>query len=858
MFYGKVTRYTHYFAVIAYEPKLRLALREYMGMFEEKELRRIQGRFRNVPKRMWCRRSLRNGVRAFSINDWPNFIKVLDQYGLSESDLEITTVEPNEGKSVPLKVRDGYTPWDDQIPLVKHGKEIGPQYAVTLQPGGGKASVLSAPIKVPGGWSTMGEMYVGKTITRRDGGKQQVTGVFPQGVTKVRRVHFADGRYTDVNPEHLWEIRIRSNERSRVVDTNEIQRLLDLNNDMSKRITVPLCQPEDSPDLDLPIHPYILGVILGDGHISKNYVTITKKDEFVFDRIRRLLPAELELSGKLSEETGVYTYRIITSEYGRKHGLNNTLIRDLRAMGLDNRKANDKFIPPDYLNGSIEQRYDLLQGLMDTDGTVDYKSTLSYSSVSSDLAKDVQYLARSLGGIASLSTRIPKYSYKGVLLEGQVDNRVFLRMPVPRDVFSLPRKKRLARNNQYTDELRLRIVRIEERPDEETQCITVDSEDHLYITDDFIVTHNTAIAMFLAEFFGKRFAVITKGGYEGRWVPAFYEYLELTPDEVRSCCGAKAIANLIKEAKKHGIDQVKAIFISTGGFRDYIKKYEDGHYDGTHCEDVPPEKLLDFLEVGFRITDEAHQDIHLNFLVDLYTNMKRTLYLTGTLYPTVEFMRRIYEMYLPLEIRKTTKFKVYAEAVEVFYYLNDPDSAKYTDSQGSYNHIIFEQWLMKDEKRLKNWLDAYYDYVVATWASNRVEETKIITFAATIELNGKMAEYFKKRMPDMRVVQYKAGDPYDYLIDNDMIFATLGKAGTAVDIPDLEQVNMTHAVDAPNTFVQAFGRLRELKKYPKLTPSFHWFTCGNIDKQREYGDRKRKVLRPRVKGFRTAYLNKKI
>ena len=369
----------------------------------------------------------------------------------------------------------------------------------------------------------------------------------------------------------------------------------------------------------------------------------------------------------------------------------------------------------------------------------------------------------------------------------------------------------------------------------------------------------TLIALFLAAIFGVRFAVVTKGGYEGRWLPAFYDVLGLEVEEVRSCCGAKSIVNLIGERKKKGIDNVKAVFVSIGGLRDYIKRYEEGCYDGTVCEDVPPEKLFEFLGIGFRIVDEAHQEIHAHYIADLYTNLDRTLYLTGTLIPQTEFMAKTYERFLPERIRKAeNKFNVYVKAVEVFYYLNSPDEARYTGPQGSYSHTTYEQWIMRDEARLKRWLEAIYDYVVAVWASNRVEETKILIFAATIELGEKMVEYFRRRMADLRIIQYKAGDPYDYLIDNDVIFATLGKAGTAVDIPDLEQVHLTTAIDSANAYIQAFGRLRELKQFPDIVPEFHWYTCKSIKKQVDYGSRKRDILKPRVLGFRSSYLSKKI
>lgn len=371
----------------------------------------------------------------------------------------------------------------------------------------------------------------------------------------------------------------------------------------------------------------------------------------------------------------------------------------------------------------------------------------------------------------------------------------------------------------------------------------------------------TVCSLLVAKAIGKRFAVVTKGGYEGRWIPAFYDIVGFKPEEVRSCCGAKAIEKLVNEFKKHGPEATKAIFFSIGGLRDYIKNFEAGKYKSRKhpCHDVPPEKLFKFLGIGLKIVDEAHQEIHAHYLVDLYTNIKHSLYLTGTLIPQTDFMAKRYQIFLPDAIRKSDeKLNIYAKAVEVFYRLHDPEHARFVGPQGSYSHVTYEQWLMKDEKRLNNWLAAMYDYVVASWASNRIEETKALLFAATIELCDRMREYFARRFPDLRVAQYKAGDPYDFLVDNDILFATLGKAGTAVDIPDLEQVFMTTAIDSGNANIQAFGRLRDLKQYPDLTCVFHWFTCLDSEKQVEYGKNKRKLLEKRVKGIRTEYMSRKI
>ncbi|UCR74618.1 helicase superfamily 1/2/ATP-binding domain-containing protein [Serratia phage BUCT660] len=377
-------------------------------------------------------------------------------------------------------------------------------YTLAMGTGTGKAQVLSSLIKVPGGWKRMGDIKVGDPVIAQDGTVTNVTGVHPQGVTRVYRVIFADGRYTDVNPEHLWEIRYRADKGSLLLTTEEIKERLERGTSISRRMAVPLAIPEDSPDIDLPIDPYILGVILGDGHIGEKAVTVSKYDKFIWDKVSSRLPNDLVIS-ELPSSRGL-TFSIIC-----KDGVNeNSLMWRLRDLGLAGKNAVDKFVPEIYLNGSIKQRLELLQGLMDTDGTVDLNSPcVSYSSSSENLAKSVQYLVRSLGGIARISTKVPTYVYKGEKKTGALHYRVNIRIKKASELFTLPRKlQRAELSNQYSEHLSLRVEKIIEIGMEETQCISISHPRRLYVTDDFIVTHNTYTSLALSQMLGSDFTII--------------------------------------------------------------------------------------------------------------------------------------------------------------------------------------------------------------------------------------------------------------------------------------------------------------------------------------------------------------
>ena len=150
--------------------------------------------------------------------------------------------------------------------------------------------------------------------------------------------------------------------------------------------------------------------------------------------------------------------------------------------------------------------------MLDTDGHVGKNGGVSFSSVSEQLAKDVSYLIRSIGGIAKICKRIPVYTYNGVKKSGQMAYTVHIRYHSPKDLLSLDRKRnRISDNYQYSNTLKLQIKSIEFFSKEECQCIRVDNPNHLYITDDFVITHNTictAVLSSLVEPYGRSLVIV--------------------------------------------------------------------------------------------------------------------------------------------------------------------------------------------------------------------------------------------------------------------------------------------------------------------------------------------------------------
>ncbi len=362
--------------------------------------------------------------------------------------------------------------------------------------GSGKAQPLDSPIKVPNGWAKMGEMQVGTEVIAKDGTVTKVTAVHPRGRQQVFTLTFADGRKVKATLDHLWNVYIGAKQYPIVPRVLTTRQILDL---LSSRtyghlLWIDLIDSENNTDIDLPMDPYVLGVILGDGSLtSKNSLTITNPEEFIYKKISDRLSGIADVNKRTSDSLRCQVISITNPLRIRTHN-SNPVLTYTRDCGLVGKKSIDKFIPDIFLKGSTRQRLDLLNGLMDTDGTIDKQGTSSYSTSSIRLAKDVQYLIRSLGGIARISIKKPFYTSNGVRIEGKLNYQINIRYKKPSELFTLPKKVcRTNDNGQYNSTLKLRITGIEFSGHEECQCISIEHPDKLYITDDFVVTHNSSV-----------------------------------------------------------------------------------------------------------------------------------------------------------------------------------------------------------------------------------------------------------------------------------------------------------------------------------------------------------------------------
>lgn len=374
--------------------------------------------------------------------------------------------------------------------------------------GTSKAQPLNTPILTPNGWTTMGEIEVGDRVISVDGNPTIVTGVFPQGIIDVWELTFSDGTKTECCSDHLWltqtdsdrnnrswsktingkRTRYKNKKEGTVKKTSEIIETL-----YTKRTrvnhSIPITSPVNFNEKNLDLDPYIMGCLLGDG-CFRNHVSFSTKDLEIIYTIENLLDSEMEIS-KRSE----YDYAIIKEKTTYK----NKIKQYLMELGIWNKLSYEKYIPNVYKFNSIENRIKILNGLMDTDGTVSKDGRfVSFTSTSKRLIEDLKEIIQSLGGIATDHTpRNGSYSYKGEKKKGRTSYTITITMDPSINPFLLRRKSDLVIPKTKYKPTRY-IVSARLIGEKESKCIKVEHDSHLYLTNDYIVTHNTFTTCYTA------------------------------------------------------------------------------------------------------------------------------------------------------------------------------------------------------------------------------------------------------------------------------------------------------------------------------------------------------------------------
>ena len=402
---------------------------------------------------------------------------IVDLMQAEEFDIEKTEYIPS-----------GISSLDKQI----YGFVEGTLNIWTAYSGIGKCQSLNTLLLGENGYFRMGDVKVGDKVYGDDGELHDVTGVYPQGVKDVYKVTFSDDTSTICSKDHLWTVRISNKAHNSfggiytktLGDIMEHEKLYyDTKTGRKWNIFIPMCKPLNFPKKELPLPPYAMGCLLGDGGMTNCSMSFTNTETDIIEKLQSQLPEGVVLVSQGNNKD----YRIRDD---MKEGGKNKLNSIIRGLGLFGKNSHTKFIPEIYKMSSIEDRIELLRGLIDTDGEI-CSSAYVCTTTSIQLMKDIEFVVNTLGGTLTYSKRLSRYtSPDGTRSDKEFESyRAYIRMPNEIQIFSSAKHAKKYKQTKLSSYRSIRSI--EYMGKEECQCIMVDNPSHLYLTNNCIVTHNT-------------------------------------------------------------------------------------------------------------------------------------------------------------------------------------------------------------------------------------------------------------------------------------------------------------------------------------------------------------------------------
>ena len=674
---------------------------------------------------------------------------------------------------------------------------------IELKPGTGKAEPYSRKIPTPTneGYTLMGDLKVGDYVFDRKGQKTRVLQIFEQGEKDVYKVTFQDGRVAYCMDEHLWTVKSHKNGAWKTMMLkdmiNDFKRVspwkvrAGRDDPYSYKYYIPTCHFVAYPRKQVPIDPWVLGCFIGNGCLREKILTISSGTSEIPEKIARIYGFRF----KKNRANYNYTFYhkggspVYTSEFFE--GI----------PQLINSYSREKFIPDSYMINDGNTRLGILQGLMDTDGSIspaDGRYGVRYSSTSRKLLEQIVWLLYSFGYSGSIinDKRENKYveGYCGSV-SFRVPNRdKYLFFTTEEKLYRAKEAVKIDQENIYDD---LLIKDISFSHKEKCRCIMVDNPEHLYLTEDFIVTHNTFIATYATSKLGlKPLVVAPTTLLKNQWVEEFVG------------CGIpkEEIATKIWDApnKKMCVVTISAIELELG------KDWESLM------------KVINESSFGIKIVDEAHLHLKGMLRLDAICNIKHNWYLSATLGRS--------------DIQEDDILN--RALLDADRFVGD---ATYEEYQTEYINVVFQDVYYYPSNKLcqeyfkygthglikatyYNMLKHYKDgaplieniITIAKRARNMIDYGSMIMIIPLLDIIDKVKEamdkdpYFKKYSYGSVDGSMKLSEKSEVL-KRDIILSTMASVGTGVDVKGLSILINFDAFKSPITAEQCVGRLRRRK-----------------------------------------------
>lgn len=349
--------------------------------------------------------------------------------------------------------------------------------------GAGKGLPKDAKVYTPNGFKRNGDLVLGDKVIGRDGNAYCVTGIFDKGFVPAYKITFSDETQIVCDKDHLWTVQ-KQTQRQTNPDkwfVKSAEEIFDHYQNIKRQdlFYIPIVDSVNFEEKKVDFNPWLLGFLLGDGCFREKGVSYSINEDDLQQKIIDII--DKEYNGKEHIK-----YR---SKYDW-YFVGGNILNKIRKLGLSGKRSYEKFIPDAYKYNSVEIRLAVLQGLFDADGYCGHHSGYEYVSTSKKLVEDILEIVQSLGGTGKITEKQPVYTYNSEKRTGKTAYRLYFKLYKFDPYTSQKHSKTHRIREKYKNAYRI-IKKIEPCGEIDSRCITVSAKDELYVTDGFIVTHNT-------------------------------------------------------------------------------------------------------------------------------------------------------------------------------------------------------------------------------------------------------------------------------------------------------------------------------------------------------------------------------
>lgn len=690
--------------------------------------------------------------------------------------------------------------------------------------GKGKMEPYSNKIPTPTkqGWTYMGDIKEGDYVFTEKGYQTQVLEIFDHGVQDVYEITFNDGRKARCGADHLWQVEKRySIGKPIVMPLKDImktykrpKKTYDPTRDPFDYIyKIPACGPVEYPtNKYLPINPWVLGCFITNGCLREPVLTISSGTDEIPNRIASICNYDVKKNSD-------YNYSYIFYHKNGKRVLTEEFFVDI--PDLIYASSAHKFIPDEYMYADINTRIELIKGLMDCDGNISENGNryhTTYSSTSKQLLLQLRKILYSLGlsGNICIDKRSDKYS------NGFCGTLIF-RTPhkVKPFFFSLKRKQDIAlkgvniKQQMYYNGLIIKDIKLVSR--EKCRCIMVDNPTHLYLTEDYIVTHNTYTSgVGISKYHLKTLIIMHRDNLRKQWLKSLYGMSGYSSKEVYELSDSQELYDIAYGRIKLDYD----VYLMTHAtFRAGVARIGSMGMLS---------KITENLGIGMKIIDEAHLEFRDTLLMDAVMNVKRNLYLTATMGRSQQDENAIFRhvfrnatFYKPSRLLTDSRPKKWVDYITVAVNTHcKPAIYQYRVAGGKgMNPASYGKWVIAYDKN-KTHFKACAELIKGLYEED--SHAKVLVFMPLIDLCSDCQEYLYQRLNHDPSFDYELDirtiNSHNSKSDNerskkaDVIITTIASAGTGTDIPGITDIICCSPYCSKIVAEQVFGRIRYIPK----------------------------------------------